>query len=284
MVRRWHLVVLAVLAVLALACEGGTGGADPEPTGTGTVKGYPSSMAALGDSVSAGFGSCGSYVVCGRNSWSTGTAEAVDSHYRRILARNPRMKGNARNFARPGAEADALAGQASRAIDMKAQYVTVLIGANDACARRVADMTSAATFRAEVDRGLTRLRKGLPSARVLVASIPDLYRLWQLGHEDDQAVRTWNRLGICPSMLADPTSTADDDEERRRQVRDRISDYNDALRQACRAYGKRCRWDNGRVHEVRYSLDRVNQVDYFHPNVEGQEELADVTYPGRFTW
>jgi lysophospholipase L1-like esterase len=282
MIRRWHIVVLVALGIFALACEGGAGGATPQPSGS--AKGYPTSMAALGDSITAGLGSCGTYVVCGRNSWATGTGDDLDSHYQRILAANAKIKGHAESFARPGAEADALAGQASKAVGMKAQYITVLIGANDACAGTVGAMTPVATFRNEIDKGLARLRKGLPKSRVLVASIPDLYRLWQVGHDNPEAVRVWKRLGVCPSMLANPTSTSDADDNRRKAVRQRIDDYNDALRDACRAYGKKCRWDGGRAHQVRFGLDRVSHADYFHPNFQGQRELADVTYPGRFTW
>jgi lysophospholipase L1-like esterase len=290
MLRRWHLAVLALLAVTALACEGGAGAAGPEPTRTRTTvptagaKGYPASMAALGDSITAGVGSCLAYLACSRNSWATGTGDDVDSHYRRILARNPKIKGQAHNFAEPGAEADALAGQAARAVDAKVSYVTVLIGANDACARSAGGMTSVATFRDEVDRGLARLRKGLPKARVLMVSIPDLYRLWQVGRDDAEVVRVWNSRGICPSMLADPTSTADTDERRRRAVRDRIDAYDGELRAACEAYGSRCRWDDGAVHDVRFSIDLLNTFDFFHPNVKGQDRLADVTFPGKFTW
>ena len=286
MLRRWHLFALALLAVVAIACDGaGNAGSEPvDPPAGGKPGSYPSSMAALGDSITAGVGSCLSFVACTRNSWSTGSSSSVESHYRRILAKNPKIKGNADNFAEPGAEADALAGQADRAVDAKAQYVTILIGANDACARRVRDMTPVATFRKEVDRGLRRLRKGLPKARVLVVSIPDLYRLWQVGREDERAAGVWADGGICPSMLAAPTSTADADEERRRRVRDRIDAYNDELREACDAYGKRCRWDGGEAHRVRFTLDLVNRIDYFHPDADGQNELADVVYPGRFTW
>ncbi len=284
MVRRWHVAVLGVLGVFALACEAGAGGAgsgsDPEPTGP-PAKGYPSSMAALGDSITAGFGSCGAYVACGRNSWSTGTAAAVDSHYRRILAKNPKIKGKERNFARPGAEADALAGQASQAVDMKAQYVTILIGANDACANQPSGMTSVATYRKEVDRAMARLKKGLPKASVLVASVPDLFRLWQQGHEDPRAVRAWKRFAICPAMLADPGSTSEAADARRRQVRARINDYNEQLEQACDKYGKRCRYDDD-VYETGFSLDQINQVDYFHPDAEGQAALADVTFSAKF--
>ncbi|MEU8241370.1 GDSL-type esterase/lipase family protein [Actinoplanes missouriensis] len=285
MVRRWHAAVLAVLAAVAIACDG-AGEAAPEPSPSRKPGGtsYPSRMVALGDSITAGFGSCLAFVACSRNSWSTGTSSAVESHYRRILDKNPKVKNNADNFAEPGAEADALAGQADRAVDAKAQYVTILIGANDACAGRVRDMTPVRTFRQEVDRGLSRLRKGLPKARVLMVSIPDLYRLWEVGREDERAARVWSDGRICPSMLAAPTSTAAADDKRRRAVRDRIDAYNEQLRKACKAYGKRCRWDGGAAHEVRFTLDLVNEIDYFHPNVEGQNELADVVYPGRFTW
>lgn len=286
MIRRWHLAVLAVLAVFALACEGG--GVTPEPPDDGPATrppaGLPSSMAALGDSITAGFGSCLAYVACSRNSWSTGRNPAVDSHYRRILADNPKIKGKARNFAEPGAEADALARQAASAVEMKAQYVTILIGANDACAPDVAGMTSVRTFRAEVDRGLSRLKKGLPKARVLVVSIPDLYRLWRLGRDDERVLPVWSKGRVCRSMLADPTSTDDADEKRREQVRDRIDAYNEELRKACKAYGKRCRWDGGAAHRVRFTLDQLSRLDYFHPDAEGQAELADAVYPRRFRW
>lgn len=282
MIRRWQLIALVCLGALMLACEQGAGGAQPAPTGS--AKGYPSSMAALGDSITAGFGSCGTYVVCGRNSWATGTADEVDSHYSRIRAKNGKISGHAHSYARPGAEADDLDNQAARAVSQKADYITVLIGANDACAATTAGMTPVATFRTEIDEGLARLKKGLPKSRVLVVSIPDLYRLWQVGHTNPTAVRTWTRLHICQSMLADPTATTDAADTRRADVRTRIDDYNTQLRQSCKAYGKRCRWDNDAAHNVRYDLTLVNTVDYFHPNAKGQHELAEVTYPARITW
>ncbi|SNY64772.1 SGNH/GDSL hydrolase family protein [Paractinoplanes atraurantiacus] len=279
--RRWHLAVLALLGVFALACEEGTGAADPKPTGS--PKSYPSSMAALGDSITAGFASCFALVACERRSWATGSDSAVDSHYRRIRDSNAAIKGKAYNFAEPGADSADLAAQARKAVNTKVQYVTILIGSNDACAPSTRGMTPVATFRQRVDSGLARLKKGLPKTRVLMVSIPDLYRLWEVGHSDEKAVRAWGR-GICPSLLARPTSTAEADEDRRRQVDRRIDAYNDALADACRAYGKKCRWDSGEVHNVRFDLELVNRIDYFHPSTEGQARLAEVSYPGRFTW
>ncbi|HEY0001445.1 MAG TPA: SGNH/GDSL hydrolase family protein [Actinoplanes sp.] len=282
MLRRWHLAVFAVLAALALACEG-----SGQQAGTGTTKppakGYPSSIAALGDSITAGVGSCAIYAACWRNSWSTGSSTGVQSHYLRIRAKNPKIKGHVANYAEPGARARDLAGQAASAVKSKAAYVTVLIGANDICSGGAAAMTPVRTFRDQIDSGLARLKKGLPKAHVLVVSIPDLHRLWELGHDDPRAVRAWNR-GICPAMLANPTSTAAADDKRRRLVADRIDQYDHELAEACQAYGSRCRWDGGAVHGVRFSLDLVNRSDYFHPNAEGQKRLAEATYPGRINW
>ncbi|MFC3381939.1 GDSL-type esterase/lipase family protein [Couchioplanes azureus] len=266
--------------MFALACEAG---ADAGPAPTGKPGAARPSMAALGDSITAGVATCAVYVACSRNSWSTGAAEAVDSHYRRLQAANPAVKGRARNFAVPGARMADLGAQAASAVDAGPAYVTILIGANDVCTGGVDDMTPVGTFRSHLDKALGRLKRGLPEARILVASIPDVYRLWELGHDDPDAVQAWRR-GVCPAMLANATSTAPADDERRRRVDARIDAYNDQLAQACEAYGRHCRWDGGAAHGVRFSLDLVSKADYFHPNVAGQNRLADVTYPGRVTW
>ena len=282
MFRHWQTFGLAVLGALALACEGTGQAGRPEPTRRPQA-GLPASMAALGDSITAGYGSCITLVACHRNSWSTGDGTQVDSHYRRIRAADPRITDRAVNYAVPGARADALLGQADAAVRAKAEYVTILIGANDACRARVADMTDPQTFRRHIDAALRRLSDGLPEARILVVSIPDLHRLWEVGHDDERAVGAWNR-GVCPSLLANPTSTADADRQRRRQVSQRVDAYDRELARACRGYGKHCRYDGGSVHRVRFTLDLVNQLDYFHPNAAGQDKLAEVTYPRRFTW
>ncbi|MBQ0896619.1 SGNH/GDSL hydrolase family protein [Micromonospora sp. U56] len=276
MPRRWVAAVACLLALVALACEEG-GNASPRPTRESGQSGLPTTMAALGDSITTGFGSCLVLTSCQRNSWSTGDGIRVESHYRRLLEANPDIRGRAHNHAVPGARAEALAGQAQAAVRDKADYVTVLIGANDACRDDIDTMTPVATFRTQVDRGLRVLRKGRPKARVLVVSIPDLYRLWEVGHTDSRATRIW-RAGICPSLLADPTSTAPTDRARRARFRDRIDDYNAQLKAACRAYGTRCRHDGGAVHRVRFTLDEVNGLDWFHPNVAGQNRLADVSF------
>lgn len=281
MARRWCLAALTLLALATTACE--PRGQVGRPPSRPPSAALPSSMAALGDSVTAGFGACLALVTCARNSWATGDGLRVDSHYRQIAEENRAIRGHAYNLAVPRARAADLGAQAQAAVRAKVEYVTLLIGGNDACRATVDAMTSAADFRSNVDRALAVLKEGLPRARLLVTSVPDLYRLWEIGHTSARAVRAWS-YGVCPSLLAGATSLAPADARRRQAVRDRVTAYNRELAGACRAYGPRCRYDGGAVHRVTFTLDMLNPLDCFHPDADGQNTLASVTYPGRFTW
>ena len=127
----------------------------------------PSAMAALGDSISSGFNSCGWYVSCASRSWSAGDHAAVDSHYTRLLRLGPGLKGHNRNFAVPGSTSTDLMGQVRQAIEAKADYVTVLIGAQDACKRTEREMTSVSVYRSRIDAALAALA---PAASAMLAS------------------------------------------------------------------------------------------------------------------
>jgi lysophospholipase L1-like esterase len=278
--RRHWVVALVVTALVALACKaegggGGGGGGDPDPP---PARGLPSSMVALGDSLTAGYGSCLVLTSCPRNSWATGNGTQVNSHYRRILRDNPAIRDRARNLARPGVGVSALSGQVDTATNRRADYVTILIGANDACR---GDMTSVEEFRDQLDRALAALKRGMPRARLLVVSLPDVYRVWEIGRDNRLARAAW-RAGVCPNLLRDPTSDDAADVERRLAFRDRVTAYNRQLRSACADYGSRCRFDD--ISSFNFELTMLSAIDFFHPNAAGQTELADQTYPGSFRW
>ncbi len=289
MMRRLAVILAVVLAFAAVACKpedqaAPGSGTKPSPTRIAKPRAdLPSSMVALGDSITAGFGSCLTYAACTRNSWATGDGPSVDSHYKRILAGNPAIQGNAHNLASAGATVFDLPGQVQAAIGYRPQYVAVLIGANDACRRGIDQMTSKGDFQTQLNTALKGLRTALPNTRVLVVSIPDVYRVWELAHTNRLARDVWS-LGECQALLANPTSTASGDVARRQQFRDRIDQYDAALATVCEQYGPRCRYDNGAAHNARFTLDDLNTLDYFHPSVAGQSALAAATYPGSFTW
>ena len=271
---RWGLSALvAALTTVVLPAIPAAAAADP-----------PDSMAALGDSISRGFNACGWYVDCTYRSFSTGGSSLVNSHYLRILAKNPAISGHNYNDARSGAKVSAMPAQAATAVSQKVQYVTMLIGANDACTSSESAMTSVTGFRSSVDSALATLKSGLPNARIAVISIPDVYRLWQIGRTNSAALLAWSTYDVCQSMLYRAWSTSGTDESRRQRVRQRVIDYNAQLAAACAAYGPRCVYDDNAVFAYPFTLSQVSTWDYFHPNTNGQATLARISYTAGFNW
>jgi len=276
MLRRL-LTVLPAAATIAL-----TAGVLAAPTAT-AYTGPPNSMASMGDSITRAFNACGWYVDCTSRSWSTGDDTYVNSHRLRIRAINPNFSAQY-NDAVSGARASAMAGQASTVVSQRVQYVTMEIGANDACTSSESTMTPVSTYRSQIDAALNTLKSGLPDSKVFIASIPDIKRLWFIGKDNGTARFFWSLGGICQSMLANPTSTAQADVDRRNRVRQRVIDFNTQLAQACAAYGSNCKFDNNAVFNYQFVLSQVSGWDYFHPNREGQRVLAAVTYAAGFAW
>ncbi|MGH3105425.1 MAG: GDSL-type esterase/lipase family protein [Gaiellaceae bacterium] len=244
--------------------------------------GYPSSIASTGDSITRAFNTGWfPYVDWPSNSWATGTSSTVNSHYRRILAANASISGRAYNDAASGADMADLSGQVSRAVGQRAEYVTILMGANDVCERSEAAMTPVATFRAQLDAALQALSAGLPDARIYVVSIPDVYRLWAVYRDSFSARLVWDVADICQSMLANAGSNAQADVDRRNRVRQRNVDYNTQLAQGCAAL-IHCRFDGNAVFNTDFLRSDVTTRDYFHPSVAGQTKLASVSWSATF--
>lgn len=244
--------------------------------------GYPSSMASTGDSITRAFNTCAfPFVDCPQNSWSTGTSSAVNSHYRRILAANPAISGRNFNDARTGARMNGLAAQATSVVSQNAEYVTILMGANDVCTSSVSTMTPTATLESQLQSALQTLSSGSPNARILVVSIPNVYHLWEILHTNLSAVLTWTIGGICQSLLANPMSTAPADVARRRQVYDRNVADNLVLARVCAKF-IHCRFDGNAAFNLRFVQSDVSTRDYFHPAVAGQAKAAAATWAATF--
>lgn len=265
--RRLSLLLVLVLTLLLGAGVASTPAQAGQP--------LPRSMAAIGDSMTRAADACCWYGDHPANSWSTGYAgwDGVRSHYERLRALQPAITGNEHNDAVSGAKMAAGPSQAQQAVDQRAEYVTILLGANDACTSAPATMTSVDTYRAELQQTLQVLFAGLPArSRVFVASVPDVYGLWKLYHTDPVATLVWDTADICQSLLG-PTRTEAD----RQAVRDRVIAYNDVLQTECAGY-RRCRYDGGAVFAYQFSKDDVSKLDYFHPSLSGQAALASITW------
>jgi GDSL-like Lipase/Acylhydrolase. len=254
------------------------------PAAPASAASYPNSMDGLGDSITRAFNTCRiAWVDCPQNSWSTGTNSDVNSHYLRILANNPQIEGKNYNDAVSGAKAADVVQQADKAISRGAEYVTIEIGANDACTSSESTMTSVSSYQSSVSSFLGKLGTQLPDSKVFVASVPDVYHLWELFHTDPDAVATWDRFDICQSLLANATSTATEDSERRQRVRQRVIDFNNVLQNECARHAN-CKFDDFAGFDYKFAESDVSTRDYFHPSVSGQATIARVTWAATWTF
>jgi lysophospholipase L1-like esterase len=233
----------------------------------------PDSMAAIGDSITQAVDVCCFYGNWPGHSWATGNVplDGIASHYERIRARNPAIRGHRWNNAVSGARMADAPGQARRTVEQGAEYVTILMGANDLCGWDGA-LTPTSTFRAQFRETLEILRDGLPGSHVFVASIPNLYQLWSVLRTHPLAQVVWQTADICPSMLDFFNSPAD-----RQPVIDRQRELNDVLRDVCATWS-RCRFDNYLTYDYDFTRDQVSRLDFFHPSLRGQATLAALTW------
>jgi lysophospholipase L1-like esterase len=271
MIRRRWLVAIAALAA-------GAGSLVPASSAA-AAPAYPTSMAALGDSITRAFDVCCSYADHPAQSWSTGSAtDTISSHYERLLALQPAISGHAANLAVTGAKMVDGPTQAGR-LTADVQYVTILLGANDVCTSSAATMTPTATFQTQFQSTLDTVHRQAPDAAVFVSSIPNIYQLWSTLHTNFAARLVWATAKICPSMLSSSNT-----DTQRKAVAAREGEFNEALRSTCTsaAYAGFCRWDNLATFNVAFTSKQVSTLDYFHPNASGQAVLASTTWAASY--
>jgi len=260
--------MLAAVAAVGGAMFGARGAAAASPP-------LPNSIAAIGDSISQAYDVCCSYGNHPANSWTTGysSTDGITSHYERILAANGGVSGHYYDDAVTGAKVGDTGTQASNAVSQAAQYVTVLIGANDVCTSSISTMTPTATFQSQFQSTMSTLESGLPAgAHIFVSSIPNIYNLWKVLHTSGSAEFVWSAAQICQSML-NPNNT----ETQRQQVLSQEEADNTVLQQVCQQYAN-CLWDNLATFNYQFAASQVSTLDYFHPNLSGQAALASVTW------
>jgi lysophospholipase L1-like esterase len=271
MARLLRVLALGIALVLALA-----GTATPASAGAAAAAAappLPDSMAAIGDSITQAVDVCCLFGNWPGHSWSTGNAplDGIAGHYERIRARNPAIRGHRWNNAVSGAQMADAPGQARATVGQGAQYVTILMGANDLCGWD-GTLTPTATFRAQFTQTLDSLQAGLPDTHVLVSSIPNLHQLWSVLRTNPVAQVVWQAAGICPSMLNFFNSPAD-----RQAVIDRERELNQVLDQVCATWSN-CRFDHYLTYNYDFTPAMVSKLDRFHPSLAGQATLAALTW------
>jgi lysophospholipase L1-like esterase len=159
LLRVLSLGIALVLALAGTFASTATPASAAGPAAEAAPPPLPDSMAAIGDSITQAVDVCCFFGNWPGHSWSTGNAplDGIASHYERIRARNPAIRGHRWNNAASGAQMADAPGQARTTVGQGAQYVTILMGANDLCGWD-GTLTPTATFRAQFAETLDILR------------------------------------------------------------------------------------------------------------------------------
>ena len=270
---RRSLLVMAALATVVIAGMGST------TTTAVAAPAYPSSMGALGDSITRAYDVCCSYADHPGKSWSTGSdSDTITSHYEHLVKLNPAISGHAANLAVTGAKMSSGPTQAGN-LPSDVQYVTILLGANDVCTSSPSTMTSTSSFESQFWNTLFNVHWKAPNARVFVSSIPDVYQLWSTLRGNPAARLVWAGAKICQSMLSGSNT-----DSQRQAVLAREKEFNTVLASVCGSanYSAFCRWDDLATYKVAFSSSQVSKLDYFHPNESGQAVLASTTWAASY--
>jgi lysophospholipase L1-like esterase len=161
-------------------------------------------------------------------------------------------------------------------------YVAMLIGPNDICAKDISKMTETSVFESRIKHVIEALLKANSEVKILISEIPDIERVWALAKDYDlspikgarNCQEVWQKMPFCANLLTNPNP---DD---RLKIRNRVEEYNVALNALVYTYAK-THPDQVRVaagiYEREFSLSELS-ADCFHPNTKGQNMLAETTW------
>lgn len=228
-------------------------------------------LGAIGDSITV---ACNAASV-GDNpglSWSTGTDNRVNSHLKKLAIW---LKSDVQgvNLAKTGARVADLGAQVVTLVNHKPDFVTVEIGANDLCAWKDDYAAKILQFGIELRSNISKLIENNPKVRILLASIPDIYGLWEIGSRRSECQLRWDLLGFCSPLLSSNATTQDRAAfvERWRIVNNTISSVADSFPQNVVF--------NSAVAAARISREHMSSIDCFHPSIQGQNLLSERAWP-----
>jgi hypothetical protein len=249
-------------------------------------QGGTATLAALGDSVSAGSYSCSSF-YCASNSWSTGD---IDGSVRRRLEAQSGRTVRGLLFAVPGVEIDALPAEAyavylASAFGLDVQRMTLLIGHNDPGVCRPDKPGEEDRFERNVSLALDILGRVARKrgAKLFVGGLLEADALTAYADVVPQGAASacralWESTGRCADLLQ-----RRDEPARLAEARARIADDDATLRRlsAGRDWvlysGAFTATSRGGVPNPAVDLSRY---DCFHPSPAGQAGLADAAWNG----
>jgi len=294
------------------------GSKSPVDTSPSSVYKTPESMAALGDSMSAGVlapfsrksawspihhlgillntveflaSSNRESFAFRQYSWATG--EEISSHATRLKRFHPGLLVG--NFSKPSAYTGDLLGQIDEMMDWSMKktwkvipdYVTLLIGHNDLCADDMSGVLSVAGFSTKIRDSLgLLLRKSRGNERILVMPLSRIDKIVELSAK--ARLFPLPKMGSCEAMWKVaplcPTLTQTHSPKERKALSQRLREFNRVLSnevsRARSVYGDRVRIAE-KIAKQEPHPDLL-AIDCFHPNIKAQKILSEDSWA--YTW
>lgn len=230
-------------------------------------------IGALGDSITTAVNSTdwGARTI---HSWSTGsgTDGIVESHFKRLKSQFPEKQVSFHNVARGGAKSSGLASQLSELSVFAPDYVTLLIGANDACSWNAEESQGQLDrFEQNVRQSVSGLVEQNSGIRIAMLPIPDMHALWEKGMEMN-CQWLWNLTGVCPSLLGARVT-----HEERLAFQLRVNEANQRLDLIADEFPDQVKF-NQSLGSYRFSTEHISPRDCFHPSGAGQDLIARLAW------
>lgn len=255
------LAALAIISWTLSAFAGGHRHKEPVEFGDFVV-------GAIGDSITQGVNATG-MGAHPAYSWSAGTA--IRSHFARLHD----MYGDAVkavNVSVSGARANALSDQVSSLIPYHPSYVTILLGANDACRWDPNQPQQIRRYLEQMHSGIQALVEHQPDVKIILAPIPNMKMLWQVGVVHNRCRMIWDTFNACPGLL-----NSDATDEDREAFQARVDDANDGLETIAHEFSANVKFDRD-LTKIPFTWDDISHIDCFHPSAKGQEKLSRSTW------
>lgn len=284
---RYLVALLVVLTVLLGSCSSESGRNQSAPTATTETGPENSSnpvMLIIGDSLSMGVAACGSTSECRERSWVGGTDVMVNSIASRVEqseGSRPRLLWSVRQGARvAGVKADIeQLGQTAVGAHPSElpSLITLSIGATDACANLLSEITSPQDFESGVSSLLRIISDAAPEAEILILSVPNLSRIWEINNDNPNAIEAWRGTRSCASLLEPSMISEDQRNYNMQRIDDAVASYNVILDNECSLI-RNCIYDGGSLFDFSFTPNDISTVDFFHPSAEGQRKIAALAW------
>ncbi len=231
-------------------------------------------VGAMGDSLSTAFNA---QLPLNNKSitWTTGTDhDKIESHYLRLQKIFPQKTFKEINVAVPGIPSKYLPLQARWLSRYHPDYVTVTIGANDICNASIDDPLNVPRLIYNVEVSLDKIIASNPNVKILIGLVPDILKVTHAIDVTPRCQFQYEHIPLSCKIALSPFTT----EEEKWAFEINRGLVNETLGKIAQKYSDHVKVPPPEVANYDFGSDMISNIDCFHPNLKGQQTLAEMMW------